>query len=76
MKSTVSEKGQVTIPKALRARLGIRAGEQLDFTEEAGRLVAVKVSSRDRVEEVYGILKLGRSTDEVITELRGEADVR
>jgi AbrB family looped-hinge helix DNA binding protein len=74
MKTTVSEKGQVTIPKPLRNRLGIRPGHVLDFREERGRLVATKATSQDPVESVYGILKLGRATDEVITSLRGAAD--
>jgi AbrB family looped-hinge helix DNA binding protein len=42
MNSVVSEKGQVTIPKALRERLGIKAGEVLEFSEEQGRLVAAR----------------------------------
>lgn len=71
MKSVVSEKGQVTIPKPLRDRLGIRSGEVLDFEEEGGRLVARKTSAAERVDAVYGIVKLGRSTDEIIEELRG-----
>ncbi len=73
MKRTVSEKGQVTIPKALRDRLGIRPGHVLDFREEAGRLVATKRAPEDPVEGVYGILKLGRSTDKAIRLLRGRA---
>ncbi|MGH7411123.1 MAG: AbrB/MazE/SpoVT family DNA-binding domain-containing protein [Candidatus Methylomirabilis sp.] len=75
MKATVSEKGQVTIPKPLRERLGIRPGHVLDFRDEQGRLVATKVTPEDPVESVYGILKLGRPTDDVITSLRGKADV-
>jgi len=74
MKTTVSEKGQVTIPKPLRDRLGIRPGHVLDFREEQGRLVATKATPEDPVESVYGILKLGRPTDDVITSLRGEPD--
>jgi AbrB family looped-hinge helix DNA binding protein len=74
MKSIVSEKGQVTIPKRLRDRLGIQAGQVLDFEEDRGRLVARKVSEQDPVDAVYGILKIGRPTDELITEMRGEAD--
>lgn len=70
----VSEKGQVTIPKALRERLGIRAGEQLEFSEENGRLVASKAMVQDPVDGVYGILKLGQSTDEFVRELRGDGD--
>jgi len=71
MKTVVSEKGQVTIPKRLRESLGIGPGQVLDFNEEQGRLVATKTGARDPVASVYGILKLGRSTDELIRELRG-----
>ncbi len=71
MKSVVSEKGQVTIPKPLRDRLGIRPGQVLDFREEGGRLVAAKVRGADPVRDVFGILDLGRPTDEVMDELRG-----
>ena len=76
MKTTVSERGQVTIPKALRERLGIRPGQKLDMREERGRLVATKLSTQDPLERVTGILKLGRSTDELMTTLRGKPDAR
>jgi AbrB family looped-hinge helix DNA binding protein len=73
-RAVVSEKGQVTIPKRLRDRLGIRPGQVLDFEEERGRLVATKAGAEDAVGNVYGILRLGRPTDELIEELRGPAD--
>jgi AbrB family looped-hinge helix DNA binding protein len=76
MKTTVSERGQITIPKPLRERLGIRPGQKLEMREERGRLVATKVSAEDPLDRVTGILKLGRSTDQVLTALRGKADVR
>jgi len=71
MKSVVSEKGQVTIPKRLRDRLGIRPGAVLDFEEEAGTLVARKAAAIDPVDAVYGIVSLGRATDDLVDELRG-----
>jgi AbrB family looped-hinge helix DNA binding protein len=71
MKATVSEKGQVTVPKALRERMGIRPGDQLEFDEEDGRLVAVKATPRDPVESVYGIIALPGGTDGFIREMRG-----
>lgn len=74
MKATVSEKGQVTIPKKLRDRLGIRTGEVLDFEEDRGRLVAVKARDRAPVDEVYGKFRSDRSTDDILTELRGNAE--
>jgi len=73
MKATVSEKGQVTIPKPLRDRLGIRPGAILDMREEAGRLVATKESVEDAVSRVYGILKVRRRTDRLMDSLRGKS---
>ncbi len=74
MKAVVSERGQVTIPKKLRERLGIEPGEVLDFAEENGRLVAVKLVAVSRLDRAFGILKPGRRTDDVMLELRGPAD--
>lgn len=74
MKTTVSEKGQITIPKALRDRLGIRAGQVLEVREEHGRLVLRKRPEVSRTDRVYGILDLGKSTDEIMRELRGDPD--
>ena len=75
MKAKVSEKGQVTVPKKLRESLDIRPGDELDFVEEGGRLVALKADSLDPVASVYGSIDLARGTDELIDELRGAADL-
>ncbi|MGH8964925.1 MAG: AbrB/MazE/SpoVT family DNA-binding domain-containing protein [Actinomycetes bacterium] len=75
MRAVVSEKGQVTIPKQLRDRLGIRPGEVLEFEEDGGRLVAVKQRRRAPLDSVYGILQVSNPTDELITQLRGPADL-
>ena len=74
MKAIVSEKGQVTIPKELRVRLGIRSGQVLDFRAEDGRLVAVKEMPVDVFDELFGILRSSKSVDKLIREMRGEAD--
>lgn len=71
MKTKVAERGQVTIPKPLRDKLGIRPGTKLEFREEAGRLVAVKVEWTDSVASVRGILGKGRETDATMRVLRG-----
>ncbi len=73
-KGIVSEKGQVTIPKRLRDRMGIKPGQVLAFREERGKLVATKAAVEDPLASVYGMLVLDRSTDEVIAELRGTPD--
>jgi len=72
MKTVVSQKGQVVIPKPLRDRLGLNVGQVLDIIEENGALVVRKVSALDPVEAAWGTLRLGRSTDEVMAELRSD----
>jgi antitoxin PrlF len=74
--STVSEKGQITVPKRLRERLGIHPGDQLELVEDSGRLVATKTipGDGDPVDGVYGILNLDMNTDEAIHAMRGESD--
>jgi antitoxin PrlF len=74
MRSTVSEKGQITVPKRLRDQLGIRAGDQLELVEDAGRLIATKATTSNPVEAAYGILVAQTSTDETIRALRGMPD--
>ena len=73
MKSAISEKGQIVIPKRLRDRLGYRPGQELAFEEVEGRLVVTKVRAEDPVDRVYGILKSKHSSDELVDELRGPA---
>jgi antitoxin PrlF len=74
MRTTVSEKGRVTIPKALRDQLGIGPGQVLDFEAEGGRLVARKAVAGDPVDAVFGAFGSGQLTDELIEVLRGPAD--
>lgn len=71
MKSVVSEKGQVTIPKALRTKLGLRAGTIVDFEADRGRLIGRKASGRDVIDELYGSLKMDEAVDDYIERVRG-----
>ena len=71
MRVVVSEKGQVTIPKPLRDRLGIVPGAVLEFREEAGTLIASKAGTDDVIATVYGIIDVDRPVDELVEELRG-----
>ena len=53
--STVTSKGQVTIPKAIRERLGLSEGDTLEFSiDDAGRIVARPTQRR---EGVCGVLR-------------------
>jgi antitoxin PrlF len=71
MKARVADRGQVTIPKRLRERLGVKPGTVLEFSEEQGRLIAVKSGSIDPVGEVLGCLGKRLNTDAVMAQLRG-----
>jgi antitoxin PrlF len=71
MKARVAERGQVTIPKRLRERLGVKPGTVLEFTEEQGKLIAVKAGGLDSVSEVYGCLGRRLNTDAIMARLRG-----
>jgi antitoxin PrlF len=73
MKAIVADRGQVTIPKVLRERLGIVPRTVLDFHEENGRLIAEKTTQTDPVAEVIGCLKLDKPTDRILDDLRGGA---
>jgi AbrB family looped-hinge helix DNA binding protein len=82
MATTVTSKGQVTIPKQVRDALGIRPGTKLIFdVNDAGELVlrkSVQAKTRrpDRFERTLGSaeIKLGCSTDEYMAMIRGYDD--
>ena len=53
--STLTSKGQVTIPAELRKRLGLHPGDRVGFVVEDG---AIRLVRRERrVEAAFGILK-------------------
>jgi AbrB family looped-hinge helix DNA binding protein len=79
----VTSRGQVTIPKHLRQRTGIKAGSEVDFAEQRGEVVIRKSATRRRrpaseedfaawLDRVRGSVDLGMSTDEFMELLRGE----
>jgi AbrB family looped-hinge helix DNA binding protein len=73
MKAAVSEKGQVTIPKALRDKLGIRPGQVMEFEARNGLLVGRKADAyQDPLAEITGILELKESVDEYLEAIRGK----
>ena len=53
--ATITSKGQVTLPKALRDRLRLKAGDQIDFVEVDGNVVLKP--RHVRAVDLIGILK-------------------
>jgi len=76
MSTSVTSKGQVTIPKPIRDRLGIERGDAVNFELEAdGRVVLVKVDGArpsSRFESLRGRAGVGLSTDEIMALTRGD----
>ena len=78
MKATVTSKGQITIPEALRRRFEIRPGTILDFDENAPQLTARRIVSRQRMARAAGVLErelAGKSSTEWLAGLRGDAEL-
>lgn len=71
MKTTVSEKGQITIPKAVRTKLGLRAGTVLELEAERGRLIGRKAGGRDVIDELYGSMPMDEPVDNYLERTRG-----
>jgi len=81
--STLTIKGQVTIPKRLRDYLGLSPGDKVrfDYTDDgAVRIVAPrkpgqgKGAKTRRFSALRGARKTGMSTDEIMNLLRGYGD--
>lgn len=78
MPTTLTSKGQVTIPKRIRDALSMTPGCSVDFAVNAeGEVVIHKVGARagrkpDRFEAARGKADVTWRTDELMALLRGE----
>jgi AbrB family looped-hinge helix DNA binding protein len=66
----ITSKGQVTIPKEVRERLGVEPGDGLDFRFEDGRLEVVPVRRR-KLAEFRGLVPVPQPL-EFVEERPGE----
>jgi antitoxin PrlF len=57
--STLTSKGQITLPKTIRDRLGVETGDQIDFVANERGDVVVRAVSLD-VAALKGLLKRRR----------------
>jgi AbrB family looped-hinge helix DNA binding protein len=78
MSTTVTSKGQVTIPKQMRDYLGLQPGSKVDFSCTADGQVVIrpvaparKRQAKSRFAALRGTVKLGMSTDEYMNLIRG-----
>lgn len=75
MEATVAERGQITLPKAVRDALGLTKGTKLKVELIDGRIVLRK-DVGDAIARLRGRFKLAegfKSTDDAMRALRGRA---
>lgn len=76
MRTTVTSKGQVTIPKAVRELLGIRPGSKVEFRRRKdGSVVLVPAEGKrpeSRFSRLRGHAGAGMTTEEIMALTRGE----
>ncbi|WP_121820039.1 AbrB/MazE/SpoVT family DNA-binding domain-containing protein [Halostella salina] len=65
----IGERGQVTIPKELRERFGIKGGDDVVIHEEEGKLVIERPVTREELAEGYR--QRAQRTSELAEELEG-----
>ena len=74
--STISSKGQVTVPQEIRTRAGLSADDRVEFAVENGKILFRPLRSEDNPFEKYkGVLKHFRSRKEInpwISDMRDE----
>lgn len=75
MEATVAERGQITLPKAVRDALGLTKGSVLKVELEGSRIVLRK-SVDDAVSRARGRFRLDgfETTEAAVRAVRGEGD--
>jgi antitoxin PrlF len=77
MATTITVKGQVTIPKHIRDALKLAPGSQVEFAVENDKVVLSKAGARsngakkDRFERARGAAEVKWNTEELMAMLRG-----
>jgi AbrB family looped-hinge helix DNA binding protein len=73
-KTRITTKGQITIPKQVRERLGLQTGDEVEFIEEDGVYRLKKCIAPHPLKKYRGYLEdlAGCDPDAVIREMRGE----
>ena len=74
VKSKVTSKGQVTIPKDVRERLGLRPGDEIEFVEDYAGFRMQKRLLASPFKKYRGYLKglAGRNPDDLVERMRGQ----
>jgi len=73
-RTKITSKGQVTIPKDVRDRLGLRSGDEIEFVDDGKGFRVQKRVTASPFRKYRGYLKhlAGRDPDELVESARGE----
>lgn len=72
MRTTISSKGQITVPAAIRERLGLVPGTSVEVElREGGAFLRKGAGGVHPVDRVFGRLKLAGPVDALLDEMRG-----
>jgi len=66
--ATITSKGQITLPKEVRDKLHLTAGEKVDFRVNEESRTAVLVPLNKSIDDVFGALKSRRKVIPVTVE--------
>lgn len=69
--SKVTAKYQITLPKEIRKAMNIMPGTTVGFEQQAGKFYLVKNNNMNPINKWRGCLKQKKTTDEIMSELRG-----
>jgi AbrB family looped-hinge helix DNA binding protein len=73
--TTMTSKGQVTIPKRMREALGLKPGSKVVLEFRAPGEAVIRKGGKppeSRFDRLYGSLKGGLTTDEIMAMTRGD----
>ena len=76
MQTTLTSKGQTTVPAKFRRKLGLRPGSRVEWREERGRVVLLPVEEAapsPAIDRLRGLLKhRTRDSDAWLKKVRGK----
>jgi antitoxin PrlF len=71
-RATLTSKGQITIPKAVRELMGLEVGDQIEFVEEDGTFRVRKHVQPGSFRRYRGYLQRpGERSEDIVDEMRG-----
>lgn len=72
--SVISERGQITLPKELRDRLGLKPGTTVTFVPSEQGILIKRAAASSSLREVFGTVKDKIPTNDYLKQLRGKVE--